>query len=174
MAVASLVAYRAEDAAKTAGSPGCGWGPALSLTWVGRFGAAGLGGWGAGDRARPEFPLRPRPPRDPASCSSPTSDARNKTGTICQGETRPHPGLPREEGSAQAPEQTQPDRGGRGAAGQKGCTPAVHPNAPGWLLPAQAVSSHSNIYLCFIFQKGNKEKAMERGEKIQVSHLKVN
>lgn len=106
MTVASLVAYRAEDAAKTAGSPGCGWGPALSLTWVG--GLEQLG-WGAGDRARPEFPLRPRPPQDPASCSSPTSGTRNKMGTICQGETRPHPGLPREEGSAQAPEQTQPD-----------------------------------------------------------------
>lgn len=39
---------------------------------------------------------------------------------------------------------------------------AFCPQPTGQASTSQAAESHSNIYPCFIFQKGNEEKAIER------------
>lgn len=39
---------------------------------------------------------------------------------------------------------------------------AFCPQPTGQASTSQAAASHSNIYPCFIFQKGNEEKAIER------------
>lgn len=67
------------------------------------------------------------------------------------------------DGATPSPTQSPGRGGGQASWGARGpLASRAPPPPPGLASMAQAAASHSNIYPCFIFQKGNEEKAIGR------------